>query len=189
MKRVGSLGTLKRRTTSISRMWKAGDFSLRATETRGYWTTSYKCQREKRCWIGHRYTQGCQHSSPAPLGLRWVLQAKGKRQRKGNQTLRNGWRSWETVTIWWKQQLLFLFKRDQFRLVQLLSRARLFATPWTAARQASLSITSSQSLLKLTSIESVMPSNHLNLCRPLLLPPSIIPSIRLLKNPKFRAGR
>ena len=52
-------------------------------------------------------------------------------------------------------------------------------TPWTAARQASLSITNSQSLLKLMSIESVMPSNHLILCRPLLLPPSIFPSIRL----------
>ena len=52
-------------------------------------------------------------------------------------------------------------------------------TPWTAARQASLSITNSQSLLKLMSIESVMPSNHLILCRPLFLPPSIFPSIRV----------
>ena len=57
--------------------------------------------------------------------------------------------------------------------VQSLSRVRLFATPWTAARQASLSITNSRSLLKLMSIESVMPSNHLILCRPLLLPLSI----------------
>ena len=57
-----------------------------------------------------------------------------------------------------------------------------FATPWTAARQASLSITNSQSLLKLISIESVMPSNHLILCRPLLLPPSIFPSIRVFSN-------
>ena len=55
-------------------------------------------------------------------------------------------------------------------LVELLSRVQLFATPWTAARQASLSITNSQSLLKLMSIESVMPSNHLFLCHPLLLP-------------------
>ena len=54
-------------------------------------------------------------------------------------------------------------------------------TPWTAARQASLSITNSQSLLKLMSIESVMPSNHLILCRPLLLPPSIFPSIGLFQ--------
>ena len=57
-----------------------------------------------------------------------------------------------------------------------------FATPWTAARQASLSITNSQSLLKLLSIESVMPSNHLILCHPLLLLPSILPSIRVFSN-------
>ena len=63
--------------------------------------------------------------------------------------------------------------------VQSLSRVWLFATPWTAAHQASLSITSSQSLLKLMSIESVMPSNHLILCRPLLLLPPIPPSIRI----------
>ena len=55
-------------------------------------------------------------------------------------------------------------------------------TPWTAARQASLSITNSQSLLKPMSIESVMPSNHLILCHPLLLPPSIFPSIRVFSN-------
>ena len=66
--------------------------------------------------------------------------------------------------------------------VQSLSCVWLFVTPWTAAHQASLSITNSQSLLKLTSIESVMPSNHLILCRPLLLPPSIFPSIRVVSN-------
>ena len=66
--------------------------------------------------------------------------------------------------------------------VQSLSRVRLFATPWTAARQASLSITNSRSLLKLMSTESVMPSNHLILCCPLLLPPSISPSIRVFSN-------
>ena len=65
----------------------------------------------------------------------------------------------------------------QFTSVQLLSRVRLFVTPRTAARQASLSITNSWSLLKLMFIESVMPSNHLILCRPLLLLPSIFPSI------------
>ena len=56
------------------------------------------------------------------------------------------------------------------------------ATPWTAARQASLSITSSRNMLKLMSIESVMPSNHFILCHPLLLPPSIFPSIRVFSN-------
>ena len=66
--------------------------------------------------------------------------------------------------------------------VHSLSRVWLFATPWTAARQASLSITNFQSLLKLMSIELVMPSNHLILCHPLLLPPSIFPSIRVFSN-------
>ena len=67
-------------------------------------------------------------------------------------------------------------------VVQSVSRVQLFATPRTAAHQASLSSTLSQSLLKLMSIESVMPSNHLILCRPLLLLPSIFPSIRVFDN-------
>ena len=66
--------------------------------------------------------------------------------------------------------------------VQSLSRVRLFATPWTAAHQASLSNINSWSFLKLMSIESVMPSNHLILCHPLLLLPSIFPSIRVFSN-------
>ena len=66
--------------------------------------------------------------------------------------------------------------------VQLLSRVRLFATPWTVACQASLSITNCWSLPKLMGIELVMPSNHLILCRPLLLLPSIFPSIRVFSN-------
>ena len=66
--------------------------------------------------------------------------------------------------------------------VQSLSCVPLFATPWTAARQASLSIINSQSLLKLLSIEAVMPSSYLILCRPLLLLPSIFPSIRVFSN-------
>ena len=74
------------------------------------------------------------------------------------------------------------YDKPQFSSVQSLSHVQLFATPWTAARQASLSITNSQSLLKLMSVESVMPFNHLILCRPLLLPPSIFPSIRVFSN-------
>ena len=70
----------------------------------------------------------------------------------------------------------------QFSSVQLLSRIRLFATPWIAAHQASLSITNSQSSLTLMYIESVMPSNHLILCHPLLLLPSILPSIKVFSN-------
>ena len=72
--------------------------------------------------------------------------------------------------------------RETISSVQLLSHVHLFVTPWTAAHQASLSITSSRSLLKLMSVESVMPSNHLILCRPLLLLSSIFPSIRVFSN-------
>ncbi|CAI9168849.1 unnamed protein product [Rangifer tarandus platyrhynchus] len=70
----------------------------------------------------------------------------------------------------------------QFSSVQSLSRVRPFVTPWTAAHQASLSITNSRNPPKPMSIESVMPSNHLIICRPLLLLPSIFPSIRVFSN-------
>ena len=81
------------------------------------------------------------------------------------------WHNWSTELNDWYTV--------QFSSVQLLSHVRLFVTPWTAARQASLSITNSQSLLKLMSIELVMPSNYLILCCPFLLLPSIFPSIRV----------
>ena len=95
--------------------------------------------------------------------------------------------------IWWDRPLNnWMFLEQMLRSlslhllistsVQSLSRVQLFVTPWTAARQASLSITNSQSLFKLMSIESVMPSNHLILCCPLLLLPSIFPSIRVFSN-------
>ena len=74
------------------------------------------------------------------------------------------------------------FSHSVFFFFQSLSLVQLFVTPRTAARQASLSNTNSQSLLKLISIESVMPSNHLILCHPLLLPPSTFPSIRVFSN-------
>ena len=70
----------------------------------------------------------------------------------------------------------------EFSSLQLLSHVRLSVTPWTAALQASLSIADSWGLLKFLSIELVMPSSHLTLCHPLLLPPSIIPSIRVFSN-------
>ena len=73
-------------------------------------------------------------------------------------------------------------KRAIQNSVQSLSTVQLFETPWTTARQVSLSITNSQSLLKVMSIESVMPSNHLIFCCPLLLLPSIFPSIRVFSN-------
>ena len=76
----------------------------------------------------------------------------------------------------------FMDSSVQFSSVQSLSCVQLFVTPWTTARQASLSITNSRSLLKLMSIESVISSNNLILCRPLLLPPSIFPSIRVFSS-------
>ena len=83
-----------------------------------------------------------------------------------------------SIRNWFQDSNTFL----QFSLVQLLSHVQLFATPGTVACQASLSISNSQSLLKLMSIESVMPSNRLTLCHPLLLLPSIFPSIRVFSN-------
>ena len=87
-------------------------------------------------------------------------------------------------TQYWQDVSTFqlVLPKSQFCSVQLLSRVWLFTTPQTAACQASLSITNSQSLLKLMLIESVMPSNHLIFCCPLLLPPSIFPSIRVFSN-------
>ena len=75
-----------------------------------------------------------------------------------------------------------IYDKSQFSSVQSLSRVRLFATPWTAAHQVSLSITNPWNLFKLMSIALVMPSNHLILCRPLLLQPSIFPSIGVFSN-------
>ena len=83
------------------------------------------------------------------------------------------------LCIRWPKYWSFSFR---FSSVQSLSCIQLFATQWTAARQASLSVTNSQSLPELMSIESVMPYNHLILCRPLLLLPSIFPSIRVFSN-------
>jgi len=84
--------------------------------------------------------------------------------------------------LWLDGPLLANWCRHALLVVQSLSCVRLFVTPWTAACQASLSITNSWSLLKLMSIESVMPSNYLIFCHPLLLLPSIFPSIRVFSN-------
>ena len=91
-----------------------------------------------------------------------------------------------TLEVSLQQKIWILYIRFlevlQCSSVQSLSHVQLFVTPWTAACQASLYITNSQSLLKLMPIESVMPSNHLILCHPALLPPSIFPSIRVFSN-------
>ena len=104
-------------------------------------------------------------------------------------------RETKSVTVFWKKSRRMKINKleiagheasgkglGQFRSDQSLSRIRLFATLWIAARQASLSITNSQSSLRLMSIESVMPSSHLILCRPLLLLPAIPPSIRVFSH-------
>ena len=97
----------------------------------------------------------------------WLISCQGNYQSGDSSDLKI-----RTVTSW---------GQGEFSSIQLLSGVWLFVTPWTAACQASLSITNSQSLLKLMSITSVMPSNHLILCR-LLLPPSICPGIRVFSN-------
>ena len=108
---------------------------------------------------------------------------------------------WKNTVCWWNHNDAILWililhqlisqtcivkssmsSRVLFSSVQSLSHVQLFVTPWTAACQASLSITNFQNLLKLMSMESVMPFNHLVLCRPLLLPPSIFPSTRVFSN-------
>ena len=95
--------------------------------------------------------------------------------KQKNELLRHSWELLKEVTGG-SDKLAEWFSSVQFSCVQL------FVIPWTAAHQASLSITNSQSLPKLMSIESVMPSNHLILCRLLILPPSIFPSIRVFSN-------
>ena len=115
-----------------------------------------------------------------------------KAQRAAVQVSHEKKSSWDQSTalqiIWnhkascWQDKFLLstnLTTQDRTSSVQSLSCVWLFVTPWTAAQQASLPITNSRSLLKLMSIESVMPSNHLILCRSLLLLPSIFPSIRV----------
>ena len=86
------------------------------------------------------------------------------------------------LTDEWVSKILVCTYGEILSSVHSLSHVRLFGTPWSAARQASLSIANSGSLLKLMCIELVMPSSHLILCRPLLLPPSIFPSIRVFSN-------
>ena len=124
----------------------------------------------------HRTSRSCKRCEKWCLLVNW-----GQRQRRILQAFvvfvticLSGLQIWNS--------LLCRERSSQFSSVHLLSHVQLFATPWVAARQAILSITNSRSSLKLMSIESVMPSNHLILCRPLLLLPSIFPSIRVFFN-------
>ena len=106
----------------------------------------------------------------------------GKEPGRKRQILGMAHPAWHPILCWWSylsSPMHLLRGKHQFSSVQSLSHVRLFATPWIAAHQASLSITNSWSSLTLTSIQSVMPSSHLILCRPLLLLPPIPPSIRV----------
>ena len=103
--------------------------------------------------------------------VRIQISNNGEVQRDGSSSLPLLRHNWHIISVSGAQQV-----------VQLQSQVQLFATPRTAARQAALSFTISWSLLKFTSIESVMPSNHLILCHPLLLLPSIFPSIWVFSN-------
>ena len=108
------------------------------------------------------------HSSILAWRIPWTKDP-GRLQSTGSQRVGHDWATSLSLSL-------------SFSSAQSLSPVWLFATPWTAARQASLSITNSRSSLKLTSIESLMPSSHLILCRPLLLLPTIPPSIRVFSN-------
>ena len=99
----------------------------------------------------------------------WPLQPESHQPHETSEYLKCGWCDWNSESF-------------SLLVVQSLRRARLFATPWTAACQASLSFTISQSLLKFLFIESMMLSNHLILCHPLFLLPSIFPSIKIFSN-------
>ena len=116
------------------------------------------------------------HSSILAWKIPWI-EEPGELQSIGLQRVRHGWSDSTHI-----HHFFWFHVSAQFSSVQSLSRVRLFVTLWTAARQASLSITNSWSLPKPTSIESVMPSNHLIPCCPLLFLPSIFPSIRVFSN-------
>ena len=134
------------------------------------------CRKHKKIWVGSLVQEDLLEKEMATCSsiLAWKIpwtEEPGRATVHGPQRVRHDW-----VTKHTQAHVCFLSS------VQSLSCVRLFATPWTAARQASLSITNSQSLLKLMSIESVMPSSHLILCCPLLLPPSLFPSIRVFSD-------
>ena len=116
------------------------------------------------------------------LHLKGFLKTKNKKEREKEDKTEDCCSLEPLKAPWNKLNRKIKWLSDQIRSDQSLSRVRLFGTPWSAARQASLSITNSRSSLRLKSIESVMPSSHLILCCPLFLLPPIPPSIRVFSN-------
>ena len=139
-----------------------------------YHTKTFRCLQKYKfdSWLSLSHTRNIDYP-PHPLTFLLLLPThltQGERQWLHSKTQLE-------KEVNWNQWVL-----NQIRSDQLLSRVRLFVTPWITARQASLSITNYLSSLRLTSIESVMPPSHLILCRPLLLLPPIPPSIRVFSN-------
>ena len=146
------------------------------------------------CVFTHNIMETAPSIFPATLALRcmWCWTWKGpegfymagKARFFWSSMTDSLWHFWSNLQIvsWSLLIYVYQYQCTQFSSVQSLSRVRLFVTPWIAAHQASLSITNSWSLPKLMSIELVMPSSHLILCRPLLLLPPIPPSIRVFSN-------
>ena len=157
---------------------------IQSLQLQGTTYKSYKTRnRAKEIWEGHKETTGGNE-----LKVEWVFIGWAVASPHWLKSFQVRWESpsspcwtlpWSCVRIAPSFGLLTLF---WFSSVQSLSHVILFVTPWTAAHQASLSITNSWSLLKLMSIESMMPSNHLILCHPLLLLPSTFPRIRVFSN-------
>ena len=164
----------------LSAEWSSGHFEIPNMSPEPRWQGNYpgRSDLNAETWATLRSFDG------EGVGLEFSGRGNvhnGGNEREGVACLRNGW-GWTgcgsgsiRITCW--------LVKCRFSSVQFsYSVVSDSATPWTAARQASLSITNSQSLFKLMSIESVMQSNHLILCHPLLLPPSIFPSIRVFSN-------
>ena len=158
-------------TLNSNIMWKGGHnpFSLKNTEySTLFWKTAIgrgkkHFHRQDDFWIGFQGWTGVWG-----IAWRWLVSEISESQ--------------DQVPSWGSEAPKLVCEHKSHGCCSVLSCVRLFLTPWTAARQTSLSFTVSQSLVKLMSIESVMPSNHLILCCPLLLLPSIFPSIRVFSN-------
>ena len=160
-------------------MWRADSFEKDPDAGKGWRQEEKGTTEDEMVGRHHHRLDGHEFESSPGVG-----------DRRGGLACWSPWGRRESDTTEWLtdyNKCTYVFEHifsyflimHQFSSTQSLSRVRLFATPWTTAHQASLSIADSWSLPKVMSIESVMPSNHLILCRPLLLLPSIFPSIRV----------